>query len=287
MSDPNSSSQPVDPAIQAELEQAEARVRELKARLEAEQAAALAEAQPVPAESAPVASPAAPETEVALPRGPVKVERISLADAERADSLIRQSQVSFRRGDAKDGLAKVQEAFAIAPQSTAVLEALGDAYMAAGEPKRARDAYRAGLEVAPGHQTLEAKYAEAVLRLEPAFDPAVVAPVDAGSYANGQTAVLLSAILPGLGHLVLGETAKGIAFLASYIAFVVLAFLFRGPQSFFSLFGQAQDMNGFGLLMLGAALLAYLWCVFDMASLAKRMKPPKFSRPVPPVDKPF
>lgn len=206
--------------------------------------------------------------------------------ARSVETLIRDAKIAAMRGDAKQELALIEEALILAPKSPGVLEAKGDALLKAGKRAEAEAAYHAGLELAPGHNTLEAKYAELVLG-KVALDPDLVMANDVGTFANGKIAALISVVIPGLGHIILGQTVKGIAFLGSFILATVLCGLLGGFATFMSLFRNFQEMSGMGLFVLAATVLLYVIIQFDVAALAKRMVPPKVNRPIPPVDKPF
>jgi len=206
--------------------------------------------------------------------------------AKSVETLIRDAKIAGMRGDAKQELALIEEALILAPKSPGVLEAKGDALLKAGKRAEAEAAYQAGLDLAPGHNTLEAKYAELVLG-KVALDPDLVLSNDVGTFANGKIAALISVVIPGLGHIILGQTVKGIAFMGGFILATVLCVLLGGVSAFLSLFRNFQEMSGMGLFVLGATVLFYVIIQFDVAALAKRMVPPKISRPIPPVDKPF
>jgi len=76
--------------------------------------------------------------------------------AKSVETLIRDAKIAAMRGDSKQELALIEEAQVLAPKSPGVLEAKGDALLKAGKRAEAEAAYHAGLELAPGHNTLEA-----------------------------------------------------------------------------------------------------------------------------------
>lgn len=202
------------------------------------------------------------------------------------EQLIRDAKIAAMRGDIKQEMALIEEALTLAPNSPGVLEAKGDALLKAGRKAEAEQAYHAGLEIAPGHNNLEAKYAEIVLG-KVVLSPEEMLSNDVGAYANSKIAVLISVIIPGLGHIILGQTVKGACYLGGFVLAIVLCGTLGGFEAFMSLFRSFQDLSGLGLALLAGTFLFYMIIQFDVASVAKRMVPSRIDRPVPPVDKPF
>lgn len=210
------------------------------------------------------------------PAGPAKVEQ-----------LVRDAKIAAMRGDHKQEMALVDEALILAPKSPGVWEAKGDALMALGNKGEAKTAYKQGLDLAPGHNNLEAKYAEIILGQVPLVNPEMISSNDVGTFASGKMASLISVFLPGLGHIILGQTVKGACFMGGMVLAFVLCSLLGGFSAFLSLFRNFQDLNGLGVFTLVGTVFFYVFIQFDVASVAKGLVPPKYVRPIPPVDKPF
>lgn len=217
-----------------------------------------------------------PLQSLSSPSGPAKVEQ-----------LVRDAKIAAMRGDHKQEMALIEEALALAPNSPGVLEAKGDAFMALGRKREAQEAYKRGLDLAPGHNNLEAKYAELILGQVPLVNPEMITSNDVGTFASGKMASLISVFMPGLGHIILGQTVKGAVFMGAMVLALILCFTLGGFAAFLSLFRNFQDLSGIGVFVLLGTLLFYVYIQFDAASVAKGMVPPKISRPIPPVDKPF
>jgi tetratricopeptide (TPR) repeat protein len=210
------------------------------------------------------------------PTGPAKVEQ-----------LVRDAKIAAMRGDHKQEMALVEEALVLAPKSPGVLEAKGDALMAMGRKGEAKEAYKRGLELAPGHNNLEAKYAELILGQVPLVNPEMITSNDVGTFASGKMASLISVFMPGLGHIILGQTVKGACLMGGMVLALILCTSVGGFAAFLSLFRNFQDISGVGVFVLVGTLFFYVFIQFDVAAVAKRLVPPKYSRPIPPVDKPF
>jgi tetratricopeptide (TPR) repeat protein len=208
-------------------------------------------------------------------------------EIEHAEGLIRQAQVAKMRGETAKASRLMEEAAKAAPNAPAVLEILGDAYMDKRAYANASAVYKRAHAIQPDNAGLERKYAEAVLAEKTGADPAALLGNDVGTYASGKSAVLISVLMPGVGHVIAGRVAPGIVFLSSFVLLTIAAIAFGGFAAFFSLFRPQSDANLGGLIWVAAPFLVWLWCQIDMASIARKMEPPKVDRPLPPVDKPF
>ncbi len=205
----------------------------------------------------------------------------------KVEQLVRDAKIAAMRGDHKQEMILVEEALALAPKSPGVWEAKGDALMASGRKGEAKEAYKNGLELAPGHNSLEAKYAELILGQVPLVNPEMINANDVGTFASGKMASLISVFMPGMGHIILGQTVKGACFMAGMVVALILCFALGSIPAILSLYKNFQDVNGLGVLTLVATIFFYVFIQFDAASVAKKLVPPKYARPIPPVDKPF
>lgn len=229
-------------------------------------------------------APAAPEPQDTL------VEEIvppTKEQIEQAEGLIRQAQVAKMRGESAKASRLMEEAAKAAPNAPAVLEVLGDAYMEKRAYANAAAVYKRAHTIQPDNAGIERKYAEAVLSEKTGADPGALLGNDVGTYASGKSAILISVVMPGVGHMVAGRIPTGIAFLVAFFLLTVAAVIFGGFAAFFSLFRTQSDSNFGGLLWVAAPFAVWLWCQIDMASIARKMEPPKVDRPLPPVDKAF
>ena len=208
---------------------------------------------------------------------------------ERAENLIRQSNLAKIRGDNIGADKLLDEAAAAAPGSSTVQEALGDAFVARKQIRKARDCYQTAFKLDPKNISAERKYGECVLSIQLAIDPNFSRPPGDDSFASGKGAVILSLLFPGLGQLVLGQTQKGVVLMGIWIVSWVIALLIpNGLAGLPSLFGgRGPHFNGTVLLPLFGIVLSWLVSISDATSQAKRLEPKNIVRPVPPVDKDF
>lgn len=215
---------------------------------------------------------------------PEPIEPPSPAQLEKAENLIRQAAVAKMRGDNAGADKLLQEAQEAAPTSPAVLEAIGDDYMARGQKSKAMEVYKQAFTIDPKAISAERKYAELVLHIKAISDPFMTMEMaDAGTYASGKIAVILSLLVPGLGQYVLGYRVKGVAFFAVVLICWIILLAVPGMLSTFpGLFGGKVQFNPLVLVFLFPATVAHLWSVFDATAESKRMTPLKVEKPTPP-----
>ncbi len=208
---------------------------------------------------------------------------------EAAEQLLRQANLARMRGRLDDARRLLDEALATAPGSSAVQEAVGDAYIADRQTRKARDAYHTAVRLEPGNASAERKYGETVLAVQLALDPSFATVARDESFASGRAAVIMNFLLPGLGHLTLGRQREGTVLLAVWVASVGLALAVpNGLSGFPALFGRpGPPFNGLVLLPLFTAAAAWLYAIGDSSAAAKRMDLKQIPRPTPPVDKDF
>jgi hypothetical protein len=171
------------------------------------------------------------------PQPPVEpIEEPAPEDIERAEALIRQSRVERMRGNRKAASDLLEQAAALAPTSSAIAEALGDDLAERGQVAAALDKYAIALKHDSTNVGLERKYAEMVLRTKSAgsiedqlraglSDSLFLTSTD--SIAGLSAARWLSAIVPGVGQLTLGRTAKGLWMLGGWVVCMVLTVVFN------------------------------------------------------------
>lgn len=215
-------------------------------------------------------------------------------DSERAEALIRQARLAKQRNDAKLAEMLLKEAAGLSPESSLVLEALGDDLIDRRQTQAAMDSYKRAAEADPKNISAERKYAELVLRSQGCVDPMRArSEGESDGHVNGKIAVLLSLFVPGLGQMVTDQVIKGIGMLVAWALCWLFALMIPdGMKSLLSLFGlkgrgAIVEFNGVVLFPLAVAAAVHLWSIFDSAGKAGTIKTRKIVRPLPPVDKPF
>lgn len=267
-----------DPDIVSALD---LRIRQIEAELPAETA---------PAE-APVATPE-PEEEEAPPPPP------SPKEAEEAENLIRQARVEKMRNNRQASTDLLKKAAQIAPGSPVVLEALGDDLAERKKMIEARDTYKKGLAVNPKSVSLDRKYASTVFAIQTAgslddqmrrnlSDSAFLTSED--KVASLPVAIMCSAVLPGLGHFILGQTARGAGIMAAwFLCGLWLLSMFGEVAKLFAFAAGGREQPNLVILLpilLMTVIYVATLSTFKGASRDATRKAPE--RPKPPVDLPF
>jgi TM2 domain-containing membrane protein YozV len=248
-----------------------------------------ADPDPTPtAEAAPEA-----EADADAPPAPPTPEQ-----TERAEQLVRQARVEKMRNNRQAATDFLRQAAEVAPGSATVLEALGDDLAERRKMLEARDIYKKALALAPKNVGLERKYGSAVLavEMEGSLDDQMRrnlsdAPLltSEDKIASLPVAIMLSAVIPGSGHLVLGQTGRGAGILAAWFLFGIWLLSMFGDLARLFAFagGNPTQPNLLVLVPLLAMSIIYVATLASLKSIAQNAtrKPPE--RPKPPVDLPF
>ncbi len=216
---------------------------------------------------------------------PKELARSTPEQVERAEALIRQMNVAKVRGQTAIADKLLQEAVETAPNCAVVQESLGDDFVARHQFRKAKEAYALAHKFDPENIGIENKFGEMVLKVDLMIDPFTLAAADSGTMASGRVAVVLSAMIPGLGQAVTGKWGKGIGFFVAWLTGIGIVVLLPGgfTSMFKAMFSTAADKDfnpmAFGGLIL--AVLAWLLAIADASAGAKRMTPRKVERPAP------
>ncbi|QYK53806.1 MAG: hypothetical protein KF824_02675 [Fimbriimonadaceae bacterium] len=224
------------------------------------------------------------ETEVEESFEPDPPEKVA-----EAEGLLRQANLAKvrKQGAVADRLLK--EAAEIAPNSAAVLEAIGDDFQARNQYRRAKEMYGKAHKIDPTNPVIENKYAEMVLRVDLHVDP-LTFEANSSSYASGKSAAILSFIVPGMGQIVLEKYVLGGTMFAMWIGGLIGFYLTPGGVAAVrNLFGTpaqgaASEGNPLGFAFLAVTVFAWLWSVSNINGSTKRMAPRKIDRPTPPPE---
>ncbi|MES1227467.1 MAG: hypothetical protein ABUL72_02290 [Armatimonadota bacterium] len=214
----------------------------------------------------------------------------SMEEANRADNLLRQAHITKTRGEVERASHLVAEVYQQAPYYPPAVLAYVDELLSRGKAGDAIRILEGAIASSPPSLALEDKRAELVLRTRyresDYFDPA-----DAKeNYASAKTAVALSIMLPGLGHMANEKFVKGGVLMAMWIVGVGGVFLV--PDGLKGLGGLLDrhihaPFNPLVLVPLLLALTALAIAVAETSMTAKKATTIRPEHPVPPVDKPF
>lgn len=260
------------------------RLRRLEEEAERLRAALSGTPEPVandaPAPDAPVAEPE--------PEPAPKVE-----DPVKAEGLLRQARLARSRGQNDVAGRLLQEAIEAAPNSSIVLEAVGDDLMEAGKLGKARDAYEKAFRLDAKNVSAERKFGILLVQTDPIATMALFD--EANSPARTKVAVILSALLPGLGQMVTNEIPKGISLMVITVtSWVWIVLTPRGIEGLVGLITgrtgsgpQAVPFNGMIIVPIIVGAITWIVAVADLAGRTKTRAPILIDRPKPPVDLPY
>jgi tetratricopeptide (TPR) repeat protein len=227
------------------------------------------------------------------PAGP-EVE-LSVAEIEKLIRVARAHFSADRKPALREVLADLEKA---APNHPDVLELKADQLMAAKDFVSAVPVLKKARKIAPKSKSIEEKLANASLKA--AYAGSIESQLRAGLSdspflgegdikASATSATFVSLFLPGSGHIFIGLTVKGIAYLTAWLCSIIpLLILIRNESDRAG--GARQFDFSMPMIVLGFfAIMTHMIALFEVAAIAKRgtgrREAP--SRPKPPVDLPF
>jgi len=226
------------------------------------------------------------------------VEPPTPAQLEEADRLIRQSRVEKMRGNAAKATECLKQAAEAAPGSVAVLEALGDDLQERKQIKNAMAVYKKAFLLDPKNVGVEEKLARMALVMSSlgSVEDQMRRNLSDSPFLNESDAVarlpaatFLSALVPGVGHLVLGKTTQGftilVAWILSLVWFLAHWFDFVKLLSMASNGREKPNMVVIVPLFLMAAI--YLGTLNSLKGMRGTVHKKHVDHPRPPVDLPF
>ncbi len=223
-------------------------------------------------------------------------EEIGVDEIERQIRLARAHIAGDRKPAARDIMARLEKA---APNNVDVLELKADMLIASKDIQNALPLLKKARKADPTNVTVEKKLAEVAMRSATmgSIDDQMRAGLDGTLIAEGDmkatptAATVCSVFLPGLGHLFVGMTTKGIVYITVWLLTIVpLAYLMQGELN--RIHG---NMNNFSpsMIIIGlffVAAMCWFVALFECAALGKKpgsSKRKQIEHPKPPVDLPF
>lgn len=263
--------QPVDPnEALARLQQLEEETKRLREQLQAASAPAATASTPItvpadapePKPEVPTAAPAevpAEKPEDELPPAPTDAQR------EEADKLLQRYRLEKQRGNKDFAERYLAEAVQIAPGYTYVVECQADEALSNRKSEEAKRLYRLARKIDPKNHSADGKLADLVFRSEAAPAAAMLKVQEVS--ASAKSAAIMTALLPGLGQLVTGQTVKGICIIILWV--FLLIFSPAGIQSLTALATSKGDVHTGPLLALIGAFFVYIGALVDMNAYSK------------------
>jgi len=220
------------------------------------------------------------------------------AQLAEADKLVIQARVEKMRGNAAKSTEFLKQAAAAAPGSKAVLEALGDNLVERKQFKAAMNAYQKAFRLDPKNVGVEEKLANVALtmgslgslddqmRRNLSDSPFLT---EADAYARLPAAVFLSALVPGVGHLVLGKTSQGLTILAGWVISLIwfLSHWFDFVKLISLTSGGREKPNMLVLMPLLLMVGIYIGTLNSLKGRKDVVRKVPAVHPKPPVDLPF
>ncbi|CCW34478.1 Tetratricopeptide repeat [Chthonomonas calidirosea] len=180
----------------------------------------------------------------------------TLQEKYEAERLQREAELLRRRERYREAEAKCREALSKNPKDALGLELLGDILQGLGRVDEAMAAYYRATLADPRRASAEKKFGDLLVKQQD-WGAVITEDVEKHPFVG----LLLSALLPGLGHCYYGETIRGlIYFVIDAILLAILLWLV--PHS-----------RGITVGLLGVALLALLYYCFvliDMRLISRR-----------------
>ncbi|MEQ1821235.1 MAG: hypothetical protein ABL949_01875 [Fimbriimonadaceae bacterium] len=210
----------------------------------------------------------------------------------KAEGLCQRFQLELKRGNKEFASKYLDEARAIAPGSSLVVECQADFAAFDRKNLEAAHLYRIAVVLDQRNKSADAKLADLVFRSQ-AKSAAIVAEMGETT-ANARIATLLSALVPGLGQIVTGSIIPGVVLMLAWLVCLVLG---RGAlQSITAIATQRGSVDIVSLIPLGIGFIIWLAAVLHMNGKAKHRvswesvmnaDAPKKGPVKPPVDLPF
>jgi len=173
--------------------------------------------------------------------------RRDFAAEELAERQVTNAYIQFRRGLIAEAEAATRGILSDRPADPGAWELLGDIHASRGELKEASESYQAALKLAPGRVAAETKFGRTTLALAERKRQEQIGV----AYASSKTSLIRhgrgqeerrsgawmavgSALFPGLGQLLGGQTIKGAIIIGIYlIGLGCLALQSHGAKQFY------------------------------------------------------
>ena len=223
----------------------------------------------------------------------------------QADEFIRQARIAKMRGSSQEYTRLLNQAQQVAPGAPNVLEALGDDLLERNNQGEARVAYYKAHKMAPKNVQIERKYAELVFQSSANKSWETQMMLETEAVANAKYAAVLSAIVPGVGQIVLQDRWKGgVMATIWFFSIVGIVVLRNDVQNIIRMLaGRGTHPSPVVYFLLFVFIVNWIVSVMDCINRAKGkgdtaglmaymgtetpVKRDKKERPIPPENLPF
>lgn len=208
-------------------------------------------------------------------------EGLSIEQEQALNRCLSMANLQRVRGQLADAEDSCRKAIEMAPNDASIREMLGDILYECGKLDAALVEFKGALQIVPGKESLEKKFARVTLDIgEREYQKALAEDMvnnpkqyQMGRKRSAGMAILCSMLVPGLGQLYRREYVKAaVIFGVTMLLFpLVLALTqFMNPGGYHSIRDFVFD---FKVLLFGAlAVLTYIYGVIDAASQPKGSK---------------
>jgi tetratricopeptide (TPR) repeat protein len=232
------------------------------------------------------------EEEVEIPTEPPSPQQMA-----QAEQLVREARVEKIRGNVRGASDLLKKASEVAPGAPTVLEALGDDLVERKQYDNAKKAYKQAWKLDPKNVGIERKYATLVAQMDSmgSIEDQLRMNLSDSPFSETEAraslgaATLYSALLPGLGHVVLGKKV-GFGIMAAWVLCGIWLFVMYEDLAMLLTMasgGGRGSPNVAVLLPLMIMAGIYLGTLGSLKSARKQTVKKVVERPKPPVDLPF
>ncbi len=223
----------------------------------------------------------------------ISVEPPTPLQLAQAEQLVREARVEKMRGNTRGATDLLKRASEAAPGAPAVLEVLGDDLVERKQYEQAKKAYKQAWKLDPKNVGLERKYAVIVAQMDSlgSIDDQLRMNLSDSPFAEAEAraslgaATLYTALLPGLGHVVLGRKV-GFGIIGAWVLSGLWLFS-RYEDLARTMRGELTTGSMIAFLPLVLMLGIYLGALSSLKSAKKHVVRKVVDRPTPPVDLPF
>ncbi len=236
-----------------------------------EEAAALRAAMAAAQGSEPPSTEEVAPEEEPEPDAPVTYDQVTL---DKVDKLLQRYRLESARGNREIGTQYLKEAQALAPKASVVLEVLGDDAADRRQVKDAIEFYRRAKEADTKNASADKKHADLVFRTQAVS--ASIGMTEFENVASSRSATMLSIFVPGLGHMVTGQVAKGAGYTLVWVGAIIWFVLTPGGiQGIVAMVSNRSEpkLNMVVFIPMFLGLVTWLAAMIDMNTRSKLIVP--------------